>query len=203
MKKGLIIVLGIITVIIIGIGIGVTVNKNKNYMPEKGASETDMYETNMSETGYFYRKPSSFEDITNIDIDYNNGKDYVQIVDNEVRYGGYDEHGNLKYENVREDEEFAKYIIKYIYKNNIKYLDKSSYPNNINWGLSVHVTGGGCAISGNDEKPEWFKKLLKKLEVDKYKGYPKENNKVNILVIVSSLVIYLQVRKNKKIIKET
>lgn len=195
MKKGSIIVLCIITVIIIGIGIGVIVNKNKNYMPE----------TDMSETGYFYRKPSSFEDITNIDIDYNNGKDYVQIVDNEIRYGGYDKHGNLKYENVREDEEFAKYITKYIYKNNIKYLDKSSYPNNINWGLNVHVTGGGCAVSGNDEKPEWFNKLLKKLEVDKYKGYPDENNKVNMLVVASSLivviggiVIYIQTRKNKK-----
>lgn len=132
--------------------------------------------TEENETGYFYREPSSVEDITYIDIAYNNGKDYVQIVDNEIRYGGFDENGNYKYENVKEDGEFAQDIKKYIYKNNLKYMDREySSPNKVNWELTINVTGGGCSIGGKDEQPEWFNVLLKKLEVDKYKNtYYKE-----------------------------
>ena len=125
--------------------------------------------TDDQETGYFYGTPSSVEEIKYIDISYNGDRDYVFITDQKITYGGYDEYGNSIYKKFREDAEFIQKIKNYIYKKDLKYLTQFNTAYNANWSLEVSKTGAGCAISGTEEPPEWFNRLLDKLEVYKYK----------------------------------
>lgn len=113
---------------------------------------------------------TSVEEIINMLISYNDGKDYVFINDQSIKYGGYDEYGNNTYVKVRDDEEFVREIKNYFYKENLQYLDNDIRVTKAKWSLEISKPTGGCIISGIDETPEWFNRLLEVLEVDKFKN---------------------------------
>lgn len=152
-KKIFIIVSIIVAVLLVGC-IALVINNKK--------------EEPINYTGHFYGKPSSIEDIELIEVVYNNGKDEIAISpDNVINYYTYDKDGNSIDNCIDQD---TSDIINYIYKNDLKYLEEYKKVNNAKWSLSIKGPGRSCLISSKESEPEWFKELLKKLNVDE-KGY--------------------------------
>lgn len=157
MSKTKKIIFVIILVILLSITIIILIN-NKF----KNISTTD------SDTGHFYGKPRSAEEISYIEIVYNNGKDYVSInKENIINYYTYDKDGNTIYNKVDTD---TSEIINYIYENDLKYLKNYKHMENEKWALEIYSPGASCLISGKNSPPKWFNKLLEKLNVEE-NGY--------------------------------
>ena len=125
---------------------------------------------NISETGHFYGTPSSVEDIDFIEVVYNDGNDYVFITDDLIKYYSYDDKGNFGITNYIEDVDFITELTKYIYSNDLKYLKEYNKLKDAKWSLEIDSPGKSCLISGTNNPPLWFKKLLDKLNVKEY-GY--------------------------------
>lgn len=152
-KKNIIVFIISLIVLVVLILLGTSLTKNTEENPE---------------TGHFYGKPKSIEDIRTIDIVYNNGKDYIFISNKkELTYFTFDKEGKMVYKTYEID---TSDIIKYIYENDIDYLKEDKHIDNEKWSLEVSSPGSSCIISKKTNQPEWFDELLEKLEVDK-KGY--------------------------------
>ncbi|MBR2766930.1 hypothetical protein IKD67_02515 [Candidatus Saccharibacteria bacterium] len=156
-RKGL--VIGVVLFVILavfGIGFGVlAIIQNK----QQGA-----------ETGHWYGKPVSADEISSIDIVYNDGKDHVQVTDEFIYYYAYNDEGNL-YEGSSETiETDTSSIMKYVFENDLQYLNDENVPNGNKWSITVYAPGVSSADFGYGRQPEWFDEILELLNVDKY-GY--------------------------------
>ena len=140
-------------------------NKEKNIPTNSKTNHSEE-----RETGHFYGKPSSVEDISSVEISYNNGRDYISINDYGITYFAYDNNGNIIEEKTREDVELVNEINNYIFDNDLEYLNDYDEVDDKTWSLRIDSPGVHCLTSGQKDSPSWFNELLNKLEVEKY-GY--------------------------------
>ena len=116
-----------------------------------------------------YGKPTSADEIQYITVAYNDIKDYVDISKEEgtIDYYTYDSNDEYVGDPIETD---VTEIINYVFDNDLQYLGEEGYLDETTWAVEVGSDQGYSYVSGESDPPEWFKALLKKLDVDK-KGY--------------------------------
>ena len=130
-----------------------------------GWEEDEPYENDS-----YFGKPESVDQIDSIFISYNGGKDFVDILEGEVRYYAFDEEGNTTDETSNVLEVDTTGLKQYVFNNDLEYLG-SYYPEEeYEWLVVVNGVGMSSTAYGVGEYPEWFAALLKELKVDEH-GY--------------------------------
>lgn len=121
------------------------------------------------------RKPEKFSDIEFISIRYNGGNDFITISKEDsytIEYRGINEVGeaiiNVDGSELKNTNKLSDSVKEYIMKKVVPELNK--YENGSDdWFISINVESASTSLRGvKGTEPEWFKELLKQLEVDKY-----------------------------------
>lgn len=154
----------------IGVGFGVygTIQANRAIaiLEEYENSEDDLY----SDLEATYEKPQSVDDIVTVWISYNGSEDYISIENGEMYYYAFDDEG----EEISEDLEIdTKEIMQYIFDNDLGYIsdtEPDDFEDDVDWSLEIDTEDAYSFIGDKGEAPEWFNKLLEKLDVNTH-GY--------------------------------
>ena len=127
-------------------------------------------------------KKVKFDDISFINIRYNNGQDVIVVTKDEdykVEYSGFDlsgrdilnENGEKKVSNDKLSKDVKEYIINDVLPNLKEYKDGST-----DWYIYINVEGYTHTTSRGKKgtEPDWFLTLLKKFNVKKYGNMSKQ-----------------------------
>lgn len=178
LKATLVIVFCLAIIALIGAGFGIygTIQANRalHYL-ESDDSSLDIKSDDLDEEALddetSFTKPTTADDITYASLVYNNGQDYIDIIND-----GAD--SNIDYYTVTDDDETIENsvttgvtdILNYIYENDLNYLGENDYNEDDIWSLEVDTEDGYSYVGGTSTAPDWFNELLKKLDIDK-NGY--------------------------------
>lgn len=127
-----------------------------------------------NETNSKFELPTTFNQITNINISYNGGQDkiMIDIPNNIVHYYAYDAEGNrLNIENeLPLPSEFANYYM----SNILSQIKNNDSCNNIPTSYYEIITNltstSSFTYCKEEQEPDWFKDMLDILQANKY-GY--------------------------------
>ena len=139
---------------------------------------------NDTDTGHFYGKPQSVDDMDQVTINYGEGGKKRITISYNSKYSNredliyrdeVDDEGN--YQNEVEEkvsDDKVLNIMKYIYDNDLQDLNDYNVSsdgylinqNDMVWKIEVDSPGASCMAYGYGEAPDWFNELLKKLDAN-------------------------------------
>jgi len=177
MKKSVVL---IIAILILVCAIATVLLLNKKSETKNNGNDNDMKENydNTAETGNWKAIPSSFDEISTIEIRYDGGNELIDVLvsDNIIYYRAYDDEGMQvkKTNSITIPSDFGTYFMNNVIpkiKNTKQCYQKKEY-----YEISATLEPTGYfRFCQYGEEPDWFKNLLNKLEVDKY-GYIRKNS---------------------------
>ena len=177
------VVIGILATLGASFGIYATIQINNILSPYSRTAVSESLlkdadsESDVTTTESSYGVPTNKDSIEYISIVYNNGKDFVDIIndaneENGLEYYTFDDNDEYigDVENINVDE-----YLQYFMDNDVQYLGDDEYTGDEYWGVEVTSDEGVAFVGGTSDAPEWFNNLLKKLNVDQ-KGYKYKNS---------------------------
>jgi hypothetical protein len=127
-------------------------------------------------------KKIKFEDVSFINIRYNNGQDVIVVTKDEdykVEYSGFDlsgrdilnENGEKKVNNTSLSQDVKDYIVKEVLPNLEEYKNGTT-----DWYISINTDGYKYTTKRGKRgtEPDWFLTLLKKFNINKYGNMSKQ-----------------------------